>query len=231
MPTHINDKLISWASEIDEQTIGRREKTARLPIVEGHVALMPDAHVGMGATIGSVIPTTGAVIPAAVGVDIGCGMIAAELDVTEDQLPDSLEPLLVRIERAIPAGVGRGHDAVARQRATVGSRRTGRQPSWPRTRRTVRPSSSARWVRGTTSSSSASTSVVACGWCCTRAAVASATSSPRCTSPRRATSRRHSSCGSRTRISRTSPRARRSSTRTSPTCSGRRSTRGRTVTR
>jgi tRNA-splicing ligase RtcB len=73
---------------------------------------MPDAHVGMGATIGSVIPTKGAVIPSAVGVDIGCGMIAAELDVTEAQLPDSLEPLLGRIERAIPAGVGRGHDAV-----------------------------------------------------------------------------------------------------------------------
>ena len=74
---------------------------------------MPDAHVGMGATIGSVIPTAGAIIPSAVGVDIGCGMVAAELDVTEDQLPDSLEPLLGRIERAIPAGVGRGHDAVA----------------------------------------------------------------------------------------------------------------------
>jgi RNA-splicing ligase RtcB len=113
MPTNINDKLISWASEIDEQTVAQAQKTARLPIVEGHVALMPDAHVGMGATIGSVIPTLGAVIPAAVGVDIGCGMVAAELDVTEDQLPDTLEPLLVRIEHVIPAGVGRGHDAVA----------------------------------------------------------------------------------------------------------------------
>jgi tRNA-splicing ligase RtcB len=113
MPTNINDKLISWASEIDEQTIKQAQKTARLPIVEGHVALMPDAHVGKGATIGSVIPTTGAVIPSAVGVDIGCGMIATELDVTEEQLPDALEPLLGRIEHAIPAGVGRGHDAVA----------------------------------------------------------------------------------------------------------------------
>jgi len=75
---------------------------------------MPDAHVGIGATVGSVIPTTGAVIPAAVGVDIGCGMVAAELDVTEDQLPDSLDPLLGRIARAIPAGVGQGHDRAAR---------------------------------------------------------------------------------------------------------------------
>ncbi len=113
MPTHINDKLISWASESDDQTILQAQETARLPIVEGHVALMPDAHVGMGATVGSVIPTKNAVIPAAVGVDIGCGMIAAELDVFDHQLPDSLEPLLGRIEQAIPAGVGQGHDRVA----------------------------------------------------------------------------------------------------------------------
>jgi len=109
MPQTINPKLLSWASDIDPETIRQAEKTARLPIVEGHVALMPDAHVGIGATVGSVIPTSGAVIPSAVGVDIGCGMIAAELDVTESQLPDNLEPLLHRIERAVPAGVGRGH--------------------------------------------------------------------------------------------------------------------------
>jgi tRNA-splicing ligase RtcB len=74
---------------------------------------MPDAHLGIGATVGSVIPTKGAVIPAAVGVDIGCGMIAAELDLTDHQLPDSLEPLLGRVEKAIPAGVGQGHGRVA----------------------------------------------------------------------------------------------------------------------
>ena len=114
MPTTLNDRLISWASDLDEGTVRQAEKTARLPIVVGHVALMPDAHVGLGATVGSVIPTRGAVIPAAVGVDIGCGMIAAELDLTEDQLPDDLGPLLGRIEAVIPAGVGRGHDQVAR---------------------------------------------------------------------------------------------------------------------
>jgi tRNA-splicing ligase RtcB len=114
MPTTINPKLISWASDIDPGTIRQAEKTARLPIVEGHVALMPDAHVGIGATVGSVIPTNGAVIPSAVGVDIGCGMVAAELDVTEGQLPDTLDPLLGRIASAIPAGVGKGHDTVAR---------------------------------------------------------------------------------------------------------------------
>ena len=115
MPTTINPRLVSWASDIEPLTIRQAEKTARLPIVEGHVALMPDAHVGIGATVGSVIPTKGAVIPAAVGVDIGCGMIAAELDATESQLPDDLRPLLSRIERVIPAGVGQGHDAVARR--------------------------------------------------------------------------------------------------------------------
>jgi len=109
----INDKLISWASEIDDDTIAQAEKTARLPIVEGHVALMADAHLGIGATVGSVIPTRGAVIPAAVGVDIGCGMVAAELDVTESELPDTLEPLLARIEQVVPAGVGKGHDTAA----------------------------------------------------------------------------------------------------------------------
>ncbi len=114
MPTTVNDKLISWASDIDPGAIRQAEKTARLPIVDGHVALMPDAHVGLGATVGSIIPTKGAVIPAAVGVDIGCGMVAAELDVTEDQLPDTLEPLLGRIQKAIPAGVGKGHDTAAR---------------------------------------------------------------------------------------------------------------------
>ncbi len=114
MPTDINDKLISWASDIDPETIRQAEKTARLPIVDGHVALMPDAHVGIGATVGSVIPTKNAVIPSAVGVDIGCGMIAAELDVAEDQLPDSLEPLLSRIEKAVPAGVGQAHHRAAR---------------------------------------------------------------------------------------------------------------------
>src|SRR3954453_14863783 len=109
MPTNINNKLISWASEIDDQTIRQAEKTARLPIVEGHVALMPDAHVGIGATVGPGIPTKNAVIPSAVGVDIGCGMIAPGPDGAEHQLPDPLEPLLGRIERAIPAGVGKGH--------------------------------------------------------------------------------------------------------------------------
>src|SRR5947199_10693535 len=117
MPINVNDKLISWASDIDPGTVRQAEKTARLPIVEGHVALMPDAHVGIGATVGSVIPTKGAVIPAAVGVDIGCGMVATETDLTARDLPDSLDKLLPIIEKRVPAGVGKGHDSIVDAKA------------------------------------------------------------------------------------------------------------------
>jgi len=113
--TKITNTLYSWASDAEPRTLEQARKTARLPIIAGHVALMPDAHVGMGATVGSVIPTRDAVIPSAVGVDIGCGMVAAELDVTADQLPDDLDPLLDRIATRVPAGVGRGHDHAAHQ--------------------------------------------------------------------------------------------------------------------
>ena len=71
----INSRLINWASILDEKTREQALATSRLPFIYPHVALMPDAHLG-GATVGSVIPTLGAIIPAAVGVDIGCGMIA-----------------------------------------------------------------------------------------------------------------------------------------------------------
>jgi RNA-splicing ligase RtcB len=105
----LSDKLLSWASEIDIGTVQQAERAARLPIVHGHIALMPDAHLGMGATVGSVIPTDNAIIPAAVGVDIGCGMIASRLDVDASGLPDDLDRLLPQVEQAVPAGVGKGH--------------------------------------------------------------------------------------------------------------------------
>lgn len=63
MPTAISERLVSWASDIDPATTRQAEKAARLPIVEGHVTLMPDAHLGIGATVGSVFPTRDAVIP------------------------------------------------------------------------------------------------------------------------------------------------------------------------
>jgi tRNA-splicing ligase RtcB len=103
-------RLLSWASDVEQPTIDQAARAARLPFVAGHVALMPDAHVGKGATVGSVIPTEGAIIPAAVGVDIGCGMVATETDLTASDLPESLRALMPLIEKRIPAGVGKGHE-------------------------------------------------------------------------------------------------------------------------
>ncbi|NAS26137.1 RtcB family protein [Herbidospora sp. NEAU-GS84] len=117
MPKEVAHNLLSWASEIDAGTIEQAARTARLRFVSGHVALMPDAHIGIGATVGSVIPTEGAIIPAAVGVDIGCGMIATETDLTAADLPAGLDALMPLVERRIPAGVGRGHDDRAIDRA------------------------------------------------------------------------------------------------------------------
>ncbi len=94
----------SWGSEIDGGTLRQALTSARCAAVSGPVALMPDAHVGIGATVGSVIPTEGAIIPAAVGVDLGCGMIAVRTDLDAADLPESLDPLLGDVERAIPAG-------------------------------------------------------------------------------------------------------------------------------
>lgn len=77
---------------------------AQMPFIYSHVAVMPDVHWGTGATVGSVIPTKGAIIPAAVGVDIGCGMMAVKLGLTANQLPDNLSDIRTAIEAAIPHG-------------------------------------------------------------------------------------------------------------------------------
>ena len=137
MPRRVDDKLLVWG-EIEENTIAQARKAARLPIVEGHVALMPDAHIGIGATIGSVIPTENAVIPSAVGVDIGCGMVAVRTDVRQDQLPDDLKPLLRKIAHAVPAGVGKGHGRVTKAaEAWLGSRKPPRDLSDKQTKTTL----------------------------------------------------------------------------------------------
>lgn len=110
MPEKVRENVLAWGADIIEQaTMEQAAKTARLPFVEGHLALMPDAHVGKGSTVGSVIPTSGAIIPAAIGVDIGCGMAAIKFDITEEDLPP-LQDLMPAIERAVPAGVGQGHE-------------------------------------------------------------------------------------------------------------------------
>src|SRR6187399_3176508 len=101
-----NVPIKAWIDGVAFEDAARRqvENVASLPFVHSHVALMPDVHWGMGATVGSVIATRGAIIPAAVGVDIGCGMVAARLGLTASDLPDSLGALRTAIEAAVPHG-------------------------------------------------------------------------------------------------------------------------------
>ena len=105
----INSRLISWASILDDKTREQALATAQLPIIYPHLALMPDAHLGLGATVGSVIPTLGAVIPAAVGVDIGCGMIAVRTQYALKDLPKDRKRLREGIEHAIPLSSGKSN--------------------------------------------------------------------------------------------------------------------------
>ncbi len=96
----------AWTQGVPVEDEARRQlvNIARLPFVFRHVAAMPDVHLGIGATVGSVIPTVGAVIPAAVGVDIGCGMCAVRTSVRAEHLPDSLRDIRLAIEEAVPVG-------------------------------------------------------------------------------------------------------------------------------
>jgi len=93
-----------WTREIETKALQQLINLSRLPIVEHAIAAMPDVHAGMGATIGTVIPTVNAIIPAAVGVDIGCGMNALRLSLTAKDLPDSLARVRSTIEGAVPVG-------------------------------------------------------------------------------------------------------------------------------
>lgn len=89
---------------VDPKAVTQLQNTAKMPFIFKHLAVMPDVHVGKGSTIGSVIPTKGAIIPAAVGVDIGCGMIAVRTSLTASDLPDSLQNIRFAIESAVPHG-------------------------------------------------------------------------------------------------------------------------------
>lgn len=94
-----------YTSDIEQTALNQLKQIAQLPIVHSHIAAMPDVHAGIGATVGSVIPTLNAIIPAAVGVDIGCGMSAVRLSIKSSQLPDNLSPMRSAIERAVPVGM------------------------------------------------------------------------------------------------------------------------------
>jgi tRNA-splicing ligase RtcB (3'-phosphate/5'-hydroxy nucleic acid ligase) len=96
-----------WTHGVPVEAAAKEQlaNTAKMPFIYRHIAVMPDVHLGKGSTIGSVIPTLGAVIPAAVGVDIGCGMMAAKTTLSASDLPDNLGPLRSAIEKAIPHGL------------------------------------------------------------------------------------------------------------------------------
>jgi tRNA-splicing ligase RtcB len=96
----------AWTRGVQLEDEARKQLSniARMPFVHGWVAVMPDVHWGIGATVGSVIPTKGAIIPAAVGVDIGCGMMAVRTTLTASDLPDDLHALRTAIEKAVPHG-------------------------------------------------------------------------------------------------------------------------------
>src|SRR5687768_7989957 len=93
----ISEKVKAWTQYVDFADNAKEQvaKMASLPFIFKHIAIMPDVHLGKGATVGSVIPTKSAIIPAAVGVDIGCGMMAVRTNIWAHQLPDNLLSLRV----------------------------------------------------------------------------------------------------------------------------------------
>lgn len=110
----LSKKLMNWASILEDNTREQAERTASMPFIFPHLALMPDAHLGKGATVGSVIPTLGAIMPAAVGVDIGCGMRAVRTQLTAEGMraTGDLAALRERIEQAIPLSAGQYNTTV-----------------------------------------------------------------------------------------------------------------------
>jgi tRNA-splicing ligase RtcB len=107
-----------FTDEIEAEALRQLEQVAALPFVHGHVAAMPDVHYGIGAAVGTVIPTRGAIIPAAVGVDIGCGMNALRLTLDASDLPESLRYVRAAIESRVPVGFEM-HDGAAADKRTL----------------------------------------------------------------------------------------------------------------
>lgn len=103
-----------YTDDIDSKALTQLYNISQLPFIHQHIAAMPDVHVGKGATVGSVIPTTNALIPAAVGVDIGCGMNAVRISLKGSQLPDQLRSIRIAIESAVPVGLEQHKKDVAK---------------------------------------------------------------------------------------------------------------------
>lgn len=104
----LSDKIVTFLppETIEPSALQQLVNTSESPVLAHHLAVMPDCHFGKGSTVGSVIPTSGGIIPAAVGVDIGCGMIAVQTTLAANQLPDNLNAIETGIERRIPLGAG-----------------------------------------------------------------------------------------------------------------------------
>jgi len=113
-----------YTDDIEYTALDQLANISQLPFIHSHIAVMPDVHYGLGATVGSVIPTRGAIIPAAVGVDIGCGMNAVRLSLTAQQLPDNLHRIRSAIEQAIPVGFNM-HKRDSVKRSTVDALQNG----------------------------------------------------------------------------------------------------------
>ena len=111
-PWKVNNHALSWAEHVEQKSMEQIIDLSKMPFIFEHVAVMPDVHFGLGASVGTVIPTLGAIIPAAVGVDIGCGMIAARTSLTEGDLPDDLSDIRGAIEHQVPLSAGRYNSRV-----------------------------------------------------------------------------------------------------------------------
>lgn len=103
----VSKRLMNWASILEDNTREQAMMTSQMPFIFPHLALMPDAHLGKGATVGSVIPALGAIIPAAVGVDIGCGMMAIRTSYHASDLPADRAALHAAISNAVPLSAGK----------------------------------------------------------------------------------------------------------------------------
>jgi tRNA-splicing ligase RtcB len=115
----ISKRLMNWASILEDNTREQAVTASQMPFIFPHLALMPDAHLGKGATVGSVIPTLGAIIPAAVGVDIGCGMIAVRSQFHATDLPTDRRVLRESIEAAVPLSAGKYNVDISRGHTNV----------------------------------------------------------------------------------------------------------------
>ena len=113
--------VLTWADDLDEKTMAQAHRTANLSFVHKPLALMPDAHLGMGATVGSVVATEGSIIPAAVGVDIWCGMVSQKTVFTRDEIDEHLPKIHAGIAKAVPSGQPRSGNRNAGSRTKYAS--------------------------------------------------------------------------------------------------------------